>query len=485
MPKHNFSRRETLEGLPYLAAFILMFGSRSAINAISRVLASNSPQAFLHAIGLDRGDLRGNHIVDKFETITGGALYATYALFWPVHLIVGRLEELDRAAERAFPNSPFRKHRMKALPAVARIHALKFDSHGTATPLALEAIQLHRKIMDPTLSADYQRADFSEIFWGNALAALIRNRDSWLTFDGDLLADEAVRFCQFYLDQDFPELLQASICALQFLLTYRQALATREDTAEGLVLETKIAGLLEPAGGQQCGWYQHLAGAYAREPGRVADHRSAPADLGCNMFGGVPNELQDLPLVTQLHKRYVAQEIALGTRNSPFMIKQEVAHVPTYGFFKDLGVTQDRVETMLGSLRMPDDVRFGLPRSIAEFRLFNGVAGQIQTQEPAPDYIRQFVPFRRFDHLTRGKVLLGRSSFLDAVMRVRMTAATSTDPASQLGNLRPIFQREVDDLAPRLGVDPASVPDTLEQDTDAQSKEIRAQLEALHDSLDR
>jgi hypothetical protein len=193
-----------------------------------RVLPHALPTGFSLASGVPSAQT----ILTTSHNAPFGELMLSYQLFWLL-FIRQPGGEGERVAELAAlcTNTSTKKdqfprwHRIRALPAVAAIHALRSDlSRDEAEALRGVILQTHHVALEP---AEDPHREILQIVWANTIAALIRNPQSWQHFQlGPDLINEAEDVCHRFLAGELM-LLHAALHAWQFLLTYDRALADR------------------------------------------------------------------------------------------------------------------------------------------------------------------------------------------------------------------------------------------------------------------
>jgi len=166
-----------------------------------------------------------------------GDLIPYYQLFWQIARR-GKLAELTTRADVALRSPEYARwpFRARALPAMARIHAL-----GVSLPTAqLEVIvSIHKSALDISQRSDpdpYIKPDREvlDAIWRTMTAALARNRNTWKSFAvGSDLIEQAVLLSRKFLDGDIV-LFGPAIVAWQFLFSYE--IATRSRTVDHAIV---------------------------------------------------------------------------------------------------------------------------------------------------------------------------------------------------------------------------------------------------------
>lgn len=167
--------------------------------------------------------------------VPSGALMRLYQTFpiRPLALAQGSrmtetIEELARVVETARRRSDYQAnpliHRVVALPALASIHALAHLSGDEKAHAEQRILHLHDAAMVPRADIGSPR-DLLQMLWQNLTAALIRNDRSWsgLRVSRALLRRGLALVDDYLRESEGVALLQAALCAWQFLDTYRRA----------------------------------------------------------------------------------------------------------------------------------------------------------------------------------------------------------------------------------------------------------------------
>jgi hypothetical protein len=491
------TRRKFFRDVPAVFTGIVGLGSCFGISSLAFALQSRQSQpnarrdAFLASLGLDRLNLDPSHIANRFSLARTGSLSCYYQLFWPVHRFSGYMKRLDVASAELFLDETRKdRHRLKALPLVARIHALAESSPEESQALATEIIKRLQEFTDPSGNPEFRRRNAAMIIWKNAIAALTRNIESWSAFKANTVADEAARFCEFYLREDYPELLEAAVCAFQFLLTYEKALAARNDATHQRVAK-QIQYILDGAGKRPADWFVQFHRLYAP----LSSWRQMPPEINEILLGNraFAPELANFVILLRLAYNVGNRELAEGRKTSPYITAEDVRDSRTPFIFANYGISRERVLSALDSVHMQDDPRLGLPRKAADssrglepaLRAADDTHREAQEQLEA-DRIQCLLPFRQFDEELRTRRL---TASLGSDQPLQDCLAAITAGASRETAMHSIWQLAAKDQARQLcqllSIDKETVRVKVEEEIERNglSKMLDETFESLRNDL--
>ena len=410
------------------------------------------------------------YIARRFSTAQTGSLTCYYQLFWPVHKFDDYLKQLDIASAEIFSDRGGKdRHRPKVLPLVARVHALPDVSDKQGHSYSEDIIGAHREFTDPSGGSEYRRRNAAMIIWKNATAALTRNIENWRSFESASLSNEAARLCEFYLCEDYTELLEAAVSAFQFLLTYEKALNDRGDTTYAPALAARIQHILDGAGKRPTDWFVELHRLYS--PLRGWDQM--PPEINEVLVGhrAFSPELANYVILLRLAYNVGNHAIAVGERQSPYVAAKDVSDSRTPFIFGNYGISQERVLAALRSSRMQDDPRLGMPWTAVkaggiELALQISDETHRETQEQLrAEQIQSLVPFRQFDEQLRTEKLTNALG-TDEPLRACVTAIVAG--ASRKASMHKIWQltaeHQAKELCQLLAIDSGSVHVNVEEE---------------------
>lgn len=177
--------------------------------------------------GPDHLESEANLILDQFAQAKSGRLMAQYQASWPFSFVRNQkgLQAIEEVCNRDAKYINSVPHRVRALPAVANLHALvHLETREAAEYTQNVLTRVHNDALNLR-----PNTTVLEIFWTNALTSLMKNPITWLTFRlGMDLVKQGMEICKGFFTID-SRLLFPAMDFYQFLLTYISAAEARND----------------------------------------------------------------------------------------------------------------------------------------------------------------------------------------------------------------------------------------------------------------
>lgn len=321
----RMERREFLIRALRLLGLPAGLGVAKAFGLMGKILPNSEEEKLIEAFSSIRlFEHEAEQVLRAFHDAPSGTLQMYYQLFWPIFITqdewkkVGKIEQLyketrDRAHE--FP----RWHRIRALPAVAAAHAL-----ASVSPLKADALrEIIFRTSQEALDVDKDpHREVLEIVWQNMTTALIRNPESWDSFNvGDLISHaQEICFRFLLLHPENSLLLFAAAQAWQFLLTYERAVAGRPGATENLAKIQSAIDKVKSHASPHLVWLTALERLYENRTSYVEMLPQQTEIVMGRRLVKIPfPEASELFTLMRLQMQYNNRLIADGALASPYM----------------------------------------------------------------------------------------------------------------------------------------------------------------------
>lgn len=380
------------------------------------------------ALGADILSGQADEIVKLFASAQLATLSTYYQLFWPLApggYVVSELAPAIAKFRNVNPNNR-NMHRLAALPVVAQIHAIPQYGREAAELADSQSVMELNRWLSSDNSIDtfnFKRREAIEIVWQNATCAVIRNFDNWTSFEAPELADEAARHVYFFMNNDFPELLLPTVCALQFLLTYRSSLNSRDTPTHLGQVERLCAHILSQATAQNNYWVLELMRIYAKRqifyvaPSQVNESFISDGDIH-DPFFRYSNQVR-------LASAVATVDAASGATISPYILRDSSAGTKGISIFDNLGRSEGTIRELLSDLPFTGSLKNGFTQR-AQTIAFDMLKRAQETEGAAfekPEALllgrfQRLFPLRQYDSLKQLKdfqLSLGRPYSFEAL----------------------------------------------------------------------
>jgi hypothetical protein len=276
------------------------------------------------AIGPKRLNATPSEILTEFSSPRPGDLIPYYQLFWQIGR-KGKLNELTARADVALRSPEYTRwpFRARALPAMARIHALGISLPSAQLEHEEAIISIHRSALDISQRSDvdpYIRPDREvlDAIWRTMAAALARNRNTWTSFAvGPGLIEEAVLLSKKFLDGEVVLFGPAVVC-WQFLFSYE--IATRSRTADHATVTGALARIEDLARRRKNTWFSAMRDLYKPLDGlKEILPQQSEIFMGLRSSAFKNKQAEDYFVLAQMERFFINSKSAQGTLKSPYL----------------------------------------------------------------------------------------------------------------------------------------------------------------------
>lgn len=432
MPDRSLSRRRILKASLALAATYTV-----DVGAARRFRADGVRDKSAGAVAEGRiAPLLGGakELLKTIENTPSGLLMRSYQLFVPLQLEaiaegltpLALLDELAELSESVEETRPLR-HRIKALPALAAIHGLADASQEESQEIDARIRAMHARGTEADKDLGSPR-DVLQMLWQNLTAALIRNDSSWANLRvSDPLLQQALELVDDYGLGREPMVLQASLCAWQFLTTYRNALGTHPQARwlRDVMHEREVNP--EP----RFAWFAALSRLLGTSTQRAGNRPQLSEALMAGLGGIAPDPLRDLVTLSKLLDHGLYQGIASGVSHSKYTNAERAREglAQNLTFLANYGVTPSDRERLIDQVRLlalPSETVQSVKHALSEFSQYVGTTDREARESDLAEAKRlaRGVPFWQSDgELTlEGLAARDRSFIADCETAVREQA---------------------------------------------------------------
>lgn len=270
----------------------------------------------------DVSDLESDELVLYFQNFIAtfaGAIDANMAVAF-AQMCSDRARQFRTQGETVTLPNPW--YRFYSLQAVGAIHSLTSVPATDADELRSLACTTHEMALDQ--ESEFCSREILDIFWQNMTWALMKSPEEWMIFRaGPDLILKAIEVCQSFLkgDESCAILLTPALSAWRFLLTYEQALRSRNDelSAKEFADVRTARKRIADCNTSRFVWFAKVVDCYPSRSGFLHVPPPSYEALICRpKLDGLDRQAADLALIQWLQNAYESHRIAVGKIKSNY-----------------------------------------------------------------------------------------------------------------------------------------------------------------------